>query len=334
MVEHLAADSPASHTAATPTAVAMRARAQRLTRLFGVWLALALLVPISALFEPSLVSSSSLGLLARQASVIGLLAVGQTLVMLTGGIDLSVGSVVAVVNWVSTILLAGSNSRNVPVFALCLAIGAAVGTINGIGITKFRVPPFVMTLGMLFAVQAAGFIYTNGITRGEASSVLRSLGQGYVGPVPVSFIVFASVAALAQAVLLFTAYGRRLYAVGANDRAAHMTGVDVDRVRILAYVACGVIAAIAGLILSGYIGIGDNTSGKGLELDAIAAAVIGGTVLTGGRGTVFGSFGGALLLAYLYNLLVILDIAQSGRLILQGAVIVFAAAVYSRALRR
>jgi ribose transport system permease protein len=333
MLEPLAADSPASHTAATPTAVAMRARAQRLTRLFGVWLALALLVPISALFEPSLVSSSSLGLLARQASVIGLLAVGQTLVMLTGGIDLSVGSVVAV-NWVSTILLAGSNSRNVPVFALCLAIGAAVGTINGIGITKFRVPPFVMTLGMLFAVQAAGFMYTNGITRGEASSALRSLGQGYVGPVPVSFIVFAGVAALAQAVLLFTAYGRRLYAVGANDRAAHMTGVDVDRVRILAYVACGVIAAIAGLILSGYIGIGDNTSGKGLELDAIAAAVIGGTVLTGGRGTVFGSFGGALLLAYLYNLLVILDIAQSGRLILQGAVIVFAAAVYSRALRR
>ena len=149
-----------------------------------------------------------------------------------------------------------------------------------------------------------------------------------------SFIVFAGVAALAQAVLLFTAYGRRLYAVGANDRAAHMTGIDVDRVRILAYVACGVIAAIAGLILSGYIGIGDNTSGKGLELDAIAAAVIGGTVLTGGRGTVFGSFGGALLLAYLYNLLVILNIAQSGRLILQGAVIVCAAAVYSRALRR
>ena len=119
-----------------------------------------------------------------------------------------------------------------------------------------------------------------------------------------------------------------------NPRAARLTGINVHRALLLSYLVCGLTAAMGGLVLSGYIGIGDNTSGQGLELEAIAAVVIGGTTLTGGRGSVFGTVGGVLLLALLYNLLVILNIAQSGRLMLQGAVIVLAAAIYSRSLRR
>jgi ribose/xylose/arabinose/galactoside ABC-type transport system permease subunit len=314
-------------------ALPLRTRAQQLSWLLGVWVALALLVAVAGSLEPTLVSGSNLELLLRQASIIGLLAVGQTIVMLTGGIDLSVGSVVAVVNWVSTSLLDGRDSRNAPVLALCLGIGACVGLINGIGITKFRIPPFVMTLGMLFAVQAAGFIYTDGVTKGQASHFLTEIGAGFAGPIPIAFLVFAGTAAIVSLVLWRTPYGRRVYSIGANPRAAYLSGVNVDRTLILSYVLCGLTAAMGGLVLSGYIGIGDNFSGQGLELEAIAAVVIGGTTLAGGRGSVVGTVGGVLLLALLYNLLVILDIAQSGRLMLQGAVIVLAAAIYSRSRR-
>jgi ribose/xylose/arabinose/galactoside ABC-type transport system permease subunit len=311
-----------------------RMRAQALVPYFGVWVALALLVIVAGALEPTLLSGSNLSLLLRQGSIIGLLAVGQTIVMLTGGIDLSVGSVVAVVNWVSTSLLVGSDRLDAPVIALCLGIGAAVGLLNGMGVTILRVPPFVMTLGMLFAVQAAGFIYTGGITKGEASGFLKHVGQGFAGPIPIAFLLLIGVALAAQFLLSGTTFGRQIYAVGANPRAARLTGLHVRRTVVLAYVMCGVTAAAGGLVLSGYIEIGDNTSGQGAELDAIAAVVIGGTTLAGGRGSVVGTIGGVLLLALLYNLLVILNIAQSGRLMLQGAVIVVAAAVYARSLRR
>ena len=311
-----------------------RLRAQSLVPVVGVWFALFILVVVAGVLEPTLLSGSNLTLLLRQASIIGLLAVGQTIVMLTGGIDLSVGSVLAVVNWVSTSLLAGSDERNVPVILLCLTIGATVGLINGIGITVFRVPPFVMTLGMLFAVQAAGLIYTGGINKGEASRFILNVGRNFIGPFPIAFLLLLAVATILQVVLVGSTFGRQVYAIGANPRAARMTGISVGRTLVVAYIICGITAALGGLLLTGYIGIGDNTSGQGAELEAIAAVVIGGTTLAGGRGSIIGTIGGVLLLALLYNLLVILNIAQSGRLMLQGAVIIFAATVYARSVRR
>jgi ribose transport system permease protein len=311
-----------------------RYRAQRLVPIFGVWVALFLFTTVAGLLEPTLLSGSNITLLLRQASIVGLLAIGQTVVMLTGGIDLSVGSVLAVVNWVSTSLLVGSDRLDVPVILLCLGIGAGVGLVNGLGITIFRVPPLVMTLGMLFAVQAAGLMYTGGITKGEASPFLLHIGRGFAGRIPIAFFVLLGVAAAAQLLLSWTSFGRKIYAIGVNPRAARLSGLGVERTLVLAYVICGVTAAMGGLMLSGYIGIGDNTSGQGAELDAIAAVVIGGTALAGGRGSVIGTIGGVLLLALLYNLLVIMNIAQSGRLMLQGAVIIVAAAVYGRSLRR
>ncbi len=311
-----------------------RYRAQRLVPIFGVWVALFLFTIVAGVLEPTLLSGSNITLLLRQASIVGLLAIGQTIVMLTGGIDLSVGSVLAVVNWVSTSLLVGSDRLDVPVILLCLGIGAGVGLINGLGITAFRVPPLVMTLGMLFAVQAAGLVYTGGITKGEASPFLLDIGRGFTGPIPIAFLVLLGVALAAQLLLSWTSFGRKIYAIGVNPRAARLSGLGVERTLVLAYVICGVTAAMGGLVLSGYIGIGDNSSGQGAELEAIAAVVIGGTALAGGRGSVIGTIGGVLLLALLYNLLVIMNIAQSGRLMLQGAVIIVAAAVYGRSLRR
>jgi ribose/xylose/arabinose/galactoside ABC-type transport system permease subunit len=302
-------------------------------RALGVWLGLVGLVIAVAILEPSLIEPDGLRLLLRQVSVIGLLAVGQTIVMLTAGIDLSVGSVVAVVNWIAASLLVGDDANNIKVIPLCLAIGVLVGLVNGVGIAKLRVPPFVMTLGMLFVVVAAGQWYTNGVTTGASSDLVITLGQGYAGPIPVSFLMFLGVALLAFALLRLTPYGRRVYAIGANPRAAHLAGVNTDRVLIVSYILCGLTAALGGLVLTGFIGFGATTAGQGFELEAIAAVVIGGTALAGGRGSVIGTVGGVLFLGLLFNLLIVSDIAQFGRLVVQGSAIVLAAALYSRGRR-
>jgi len=335
--DEIAAGSPPSETGPalpqpTPTTstIVERIGLHTLRRALGVWIGLVGLVIVVAILEPSLIEPDGLRLLLRQVSIIGLLAVGQTIVMLTAGIDLSVGSVVAVVNWVAASLLVGQNSNNIKVIPLCLGIGLFVGLVNGVGIAKFRVPPFVMTLGMLFVVLAAGQWYTNGVTTGAASEGVIELGQGYLGPIPNSFILFIGVAALAYGLLKLTPYGRRVYAIGANPRAAHLAGVNTDRVLIASYALCGLTAALGGLVLTGFIGFGATTSGPGLELEAIAAVVIGGTALAGGRGSLVGTVGGVLFLGLLFNLLVVTDIAQFGRLIVQGVAIILAAAIYSR----
>jgi ribose/xylose/arabinose/galactoside ABC-type transport system permease subunit len=314
--------------------IPVRLRMQNAIRTFGVWLAFAVLVVVVAAAEPTLLSTDNIGVMLRQASVVGLLAVGQTIVMLTGGIDLSVGSVAAVATWVSTTFLVGVQGAEAVIIAVCLLIGAAIGLINGIGVAKLRIPPFVMTLGMLFAVQAGGLIYTGGVTKGSAGDFLQHVGRDFVGPIPVAFMVFAAVTAAAFFLLRSTAYGRRVFAVGANARAARMAGIRVDRVLILSYLLCGVTAALGGLLLSGYIGIGTNSAGEGLELEAIAAVVIGGTALAGGRGSVVATLGGVLLLTLLYNFLIVVDIGESGRLIVQGGALIVAAAIYSRSLGR
>jgi ribose/xylose/arabinose/galactoside ABC-type transport system permease subunit len=183
---------------------------------------------------------------------------------------------------------------------------------------------------MLFAVVAAGNIYTNGVTTGTASPFIIHVGQNSVGPIPIAFLIFAVVALLAQGLLTLTPYGRRVYALGANPRAAHLAGVNATRVLVVSYVLSGLAAAIGGLVLTGYIEMGATTSGHGAELDAIAAVVIGGTSLAGGRGSVLGTVGGVLFLGLLFNLLVVLDIDEYGRLIVQGSAIVLAGATYAR----
>jgi len=313
-----------------PALDSARAVAARLGATSGIFGALAILVVVAGALEPTLLSGESLRLLARSASIIGLLAIGQTIVMLTGGIDLSVGSIVAVVNWVAATVLAGRDGNNLEAIFLCLGIGALVGVINGVGIAKLRVPPFVMTLGMLFAVVAAGNIYTNGVTTGKASPWIIHVGQDSVGPIPIAFLIFAGVALLAHGLLTLTPYGRRVYALGANPRAAHLAGVNATRVLVASYVLSGLTAALGGLILTGYIEMGATTSGHGAELDAIAAVVIGGTSLAGGRGSVLGTVGGVLFLGLLFNLLVVLNIDEYGRLIVQGSAIVLAGATYAR----
>ncbi len=254
--------------------------------------------------------------------------------MLTAGIDLSVGSVVAVVNWVAASLLVGQDSNNIKVIPLCLGIGLFVGLVNGVG--DREVPCPAVRHDPRDALRRAG---SRPVVHERRYDGSRERGRDHArtgvrrARCPNSFLLFIGVAALAYGLLKLTPYGRRVYAIGANPRAAHLAGVSTDRVLIASYALCGLTAALGGLVLTGFIGFGATTSGQGLELEAIAAVVIGGTALAGGRGSVVGTVGGVLFLGLLFNLLVVTDIAQFGRLIVQGAAIILAAALYSRGWR-
>jgi ribose/xylose/arabinose/galactoside ABC-type transport system permease subunit len=297
----------------------------------GVYAALGILLLVAVVFEPTVVSRRGLALLLNQNAAIGLLAVGQTFVMLTGGIDLSVGSVVAITNWVAVGLLAGSDARNAPAILLCLALGLAVGFVNGFGVAKLSVPPFVMTLGMLFAVKAAGLMYTNAILTGNPSPFLIRTAGAKFGGFPVPFLVLLVTVVIAALALKLTTFGRRVYAVGANAPAARLAGVRVDQILIATYMISGFTAALGGLIWTGYIQTGSNSAGLNFELQSIAAAVIGGTALVGGRCNPIATLAGVLFLGLLFNLLVVLDVAEAVRFVLQGSAIIAAAAIYARA---
>jgi ribose/xylose/arabinose/galactoside ABC-type transport system permease subunit len=321
--------APAARPGSGSRSRALVVRGRHVGRTIGVYAALLLLVVVVAGTEPVLLHGSSIQLLLRQVSVLGLLAVGQTVVMLTGGIDLSVGSVVLVVNLIAASMLDGKDSNNLAAIAVCLGIGAAVGIVNGSVIALFRVPPFVMTLGALFAVEAAGLVYTNGITRGNASPFLIHVGQRSALGIPIAFLVMLGVALAVHVALRTTPFGRRVFAIGANPRAAYLAGLAQTRALVGVYVISGLAAALGGLLLTGYIELAATTSGEGMELQSIAAVVIGGTALSGGRGSVVGSVGGVLFLGLLFNLLNVLDIPEAGRLLVQGGALVLAGAVYA-----
>jgi len=213
-------------------------------------------------------------------------------------------------------------------------LGVGIGAINGVGVAGLGLPPFVMTLGMLFVVQGAGLAITGGVASGAPSPFLRGVVSETIFVVPVAFIFVLCLYAAGYLVLRRGVYGRWVYAVGANPRAAHVGGVPVNRVLVLAYVLSGLLAACGGLIWTGFIGSAQITAGRGFEFESIAAAAIGGTALTGGRGGVVGTFGGVLFLGLLFNLLVVVGVDESFRRVLHGATIVIAAAVYSRTAQR
>jgi ribose/xylose/arabinose/galactoside ABC-type transport system permease subunit len=269
----------------------------------------------------------------RKASGLGIVAIGQTFVILTGGLDLSNGMVITLVDVVAATILNGKDTLLVPVIFLCLAIGASVGLMNGLLVTKFRIPPLVCTLGMFGILKGIAYVYTNGSPKGNIPPSLRLVGSGFIGPIPIAVFFWIGITILGVIVLRKTLFGRYLYAVGGNPKAARLSGIQVNRVIVMAYVSSSLLAAIAGLVLAGYIGTGSLGLGDGYNLNSIAAVVVGGTAFSGGVGTVIGSAGGSLFLAIVFSLLRFLGLSYSNQLVVQGAILVFAIYAHSRAQR-
>jgi ribose transport system permease protein len=265
--------------------------------------------------------------ISRQGAVLALVALAQFIVVLTAGIDLSVGAIAKLAAIVSAITMAGSNLRLIPGILVALAIGAAIGALNGFGITRLRVPAFVMTLGMLAVVQGIA-LYIAPTPRGRSSPLLGSFFGWSIGPFFAVVLLVAAVWVAGWWALYRRRWGRHVYAFGGNPEVARVSGVANSRIQFSAYLVSGMLAGLAGLLITARSGVGDPNAGLGLEFESLAAVVVGGASLFGGRGRLVGVLGGVVLLAMLGNIFNLVGIQVWYQQLLKGVIILAAAAIY------
>ena len=306
---------------------------------FAPLLFLLVLMLVFSIAEPRFLSPLNLFNVMRQISITGLIALGMTFVILTGGIDLSVGSVVALAGLVAGALAKGSTGNTLslddaviagyPVWiaaAAACGVGVGAGVLQGLATTWLNVPPFVVTLGGLSAFRGAALLYSGGGPISAFDADYRFWGQGKLGPVPVPVLIFLGAALLCHIVLRHTRYGRHVYAVGGNVEAARLSGLDVRGLTLSVYVIVGFFAGLAGFVLSSRLNSSEAVAGAGYELTVIAAVVIGGTSLFGGIGGVAGTVVGAILIGVLINGLVLMNVSPYIQQIIIGVIIVLAVA--------
>ncbi|WP_410499889.1 ABC transporter permease [Chitinibacter sp. S2-10] len=291
----------------------------------GPFLALLVLVAGLAVTSADFLTVGNLLNVFRQVSINALIAFGMTMVILLGGIDLSVGSILALSSVFTALMLSHGID---PVVATSVGIlaGAGMGMLNGLVISKGKVAPFIATLGTMTILRGLALVFSEGrpIT-GLDSDFFAMLGGGYVaGFIPVPVIMMGVMFVVFWFVLKRTVFGRHVYAVGGNEEAASLSGIKTDRIKIWVYTLSGAMAATAGMILTSRLNSAQPTAGTGYELDAIAAVVLGGTSLTGGRGWIFGTLVGALLIGVLNNGLNLLGVSSFYQQVIKGVVILLA----------
>jgi len=294
----------------------------------GVLAAFVLLVAAASLLSPRFLTVPNLLNVLRQVSIVGILAIGMTFVILTRGIDLAVGSILGI----AVVIYAGFIDSHGMAVALPLGFGAAAlaGAVSGIGVAYAGIPAFIMTLGMLSFVRGLAFIYTGGTPIPINSAAFYELGNGYLAGVPIPALILLGVLAASSFVLALTPFGRSVYAIGSNEDAARLSGVPVRRFTTLVYVISGLMSGLAGLVYASQLSIGTPIAGQGYELDAIAAVVVGGTSLFGGKGSVGGTFLGTLIIGVLANTLNLTGVDPFVQQLFKGALIILAVLVMSR----
>jgi len=297
----------------------------------GVYFVLLILIIISGIFLPSLLNPIHLLNVIRQTSALGIIGIGQTFVIMTQGIDLSVGAVLTLIEILICGIISGRGEMVLPAVIFCLGVGALVGLINGLGVTKLKLPPFVMTLVMSSLLTGAYLLYSGGSPKGKITDSLRFIGAGRIGNVfPTAIFVWIIVVAVAFVILRYTIFGRYIYSTGGNPKASYLSGVNVNLVIIITYIISGFCSALAGILLAGYLGTGSLAVGAGYDLNSIAAVIMGGTTFSGGRGGIMGTTGGALVLTVLFSILTVLGIAHSGKLMAQGLIIIGMVSLYTK----
>lgn len=316
----------------TETATRNQAHFGAVAQRFGIVIALVVLCVVLSFANEYFLTSRNIVNVLRQTSINGILAIGMTFVILTRGIDLSVGSVVALAGVVSASFATTSSIASVvggpyaPIVALTIgiAVGMAAGTISGVLVARWNVPAFVATLGMLSAARGLTLLYSSGRPIPALSDGYRWIGTGDVMGIPLPIIIFAIVFAVSWYVLAATRFGRRIYAAGGNPHAAVVSGINVSRIRLSVYVISGGLAGLAGMILAARTGSALPQAGVAYELDAIAAVVIGGTSLAGGVGHVGGTLIGALLIGIVNNGLDLMGVESYYQQVIKGVLIVAA----------
>ncbi|NLB51841.1 MAG: ABC transporter permease [Syntrophomonadaceae bacterium] len=284
-----------------------------------------------AIQSPTFLTSTNLFNIFLQASITTVIATGMTIVILTGGIDLSVGSIVALVAVTMGTLMRSGSGVFVSIL-IGLIVGVLAGFVNGFIVSKGKVPAFISTLGMMSVARGLALVVTNGQTIHMFPKNFRVFGTGYIGRVPVPAIIAVSTIIIAHFFLTRTRFGRYIYAVGGNREAVHLSGINVAKVETLAYMISGLLCGVASVILVGRLNSAQPIAGYGYEMNAIAASVIGGTSMSGGEGSVFYTLIGALIIGVLQNGLTLLNVTSYVQQIVIGSVIVVA--VFADQLRR
>jgi inositol transport system permease protein len=307
---------------------------------YGIFIIFAAMIVLASLLSPAFLTSTNLINIVRQMSIIGLIALGVTGVIVCSGIDLSSGSVVGLTAVVAASMAQVQDPAAfypglqvpliLPILAAC-ATGALVGLINGGLVAKTHIPPFIATLGTYTAIRGAAMLYSKGRPISNLSDGYNFIGQGDLFRVPVPILILVIMAVSTHVLYSYTKFGKYIYAIGGNEQAARVSGINVSRYKMLIYVYAGFLAGLAGLVVSSRIGSGQPGLGVGYELDAIAAAVIGGTSLSaGGIGTIAGTIVGALIIGVLNNTLDLMNVSAYWQQIIKGCIIVGAVIIDQR----
>jgi ribose transport system permease protein len=265
----------------------------------------------------------------RQAVGIGLVSIGQTFVILSAGIDLSVGSVISLTSCLTAGLMMGRDAMIIPVAALVIALALFIGFCNGLIIVKTGITPLIVTLGTMSIIQGTVLVYTDA-AYGEVAPAFSFLSWGEIGLIPFPVFLFAVVGATGFLILRRTPFGRYIYAIGDNEETARLSGIKTGRVKIYAYMICSFTAAMTGLFLASRMGMGDPLIGTPYMLDSLVPVLIGGTLLSGGKGSLIGTFAGIFILTVLSNSLNILEVSGYWQWVAEGAIILVAVAFYEK----
>jgi ribose transport system permease protein len=279
------------------------------------------LLVITTILEPSFLTLDNITNIGRQMSLNAIISAGMTFVILTGGIDLSVGSILAFTGVLTAMML--KSDLPIPVAIIIgLFVGALAGGINGLLVALARIPPFIATLAMMVIARSATRIITGNVSVYGLPDGIRFLGRGIILGIPVPVLLIVLIYAGGFILLRDYRFGRYVYAIGGNEEAAHLSGIDIRVIKILVYMVAGILAALGGIVAVARVGAADPKLGEMFELDAIAAVVVGGTSLTGGRGHILATLLGVIIVSVLSNVLTLLNINPDYQGLVKGAVII------------
>ncbi|MBZ9967231.1 ABC transporter permease [Mesorhizobium sp. BR1-1-2] len=285
---------------------------------------LAVLCIAISIAAPQFYSEANIIAILRQCALVLIVASGMTMLIITAEVDLSVGASLAFVGCIGMAVLNSTHSLTLGILA-ALAFAGGVGLFNGLVVTRLRVNSLIATIGTMMMLQGGVYLFTReAVQNHNQLASFTDLGAGYVGPVPVPVILAALIFVVAYVTLRFTTLGRYLYAVGANEKAVRLSGIRSERLKLLAFVVTGLCVGVAGMILSSLMNAGQPTAGRGFELTVIAAVILGGTSLLGGRGSLFGTLLGVLVLKVIDNGIIILGWNQDLQMVVPGIVIILA----------
>ncbi|MCB6201226.1 ABC transporter permease [Extibacter muris] len=301
------------------------AKLQKYIRLYAMFIVLLILVAVFSIMTPAFLKSSNISSVLRQISMLGITAVGMMLPILLGGIDLSVGAIITFVNIICAYMMVNKGWNAVAAVAATLAISVLIGMIDGIIIAKVNIPPLIMTFAMQMILEGSSYVLSNGLPIYGFPEKFAVIGQGYIAFAPIPVIIMILCFLFGAFVLNKTYFGRFFYAVGGNEEASKLSGINVFSVKTLAYTLSGLFAGIAGIVMLSRTNSGTPNAGKGFEMDVLTAIVLGGVSINGGRGRIHNVIAGVLIIGVLQNGLILMNVGTYVQYIVKG--VVLAAAV-------